>query len=304
MRPLISPYVNGQLKEHILFQNEQLHYGIYSPNSEPQFSGDILWHWHEEFEFGYVIEGTLLYKTSHQEYVLKAGDGIFLNSGALHYIHLLVPAGNARIHSQFFDRSFLGGGPDSIFDTKYIAPIVQQKQLQAIPFYHQNKEDQEVLRQLTEAVRMAHRQPLFYEFSLRGLFSSLWETVYMRAAKQLPSPELYNLKEEERIKKMLSFIQEHFSEKLTVAQIADCVPISERECYRIFQNSLGTTPAEFLLSVRLKEARKLLASTSKSIVEIALESGFHSSSYFGKLFRQQYLMSPGEYRRSIIPWNA
>ena len=95
---------------------------------------------------------------------------------------------------------------------------------------------------------------------------------------------------------MLTFIQEHYSEKLTVAQIAGCVPISERECYRLFQNSLGTTPTEFLLSVRLKKSRNLLATTQKSIVEVALESGFSNSSYFGKLFRQQYLMSPGEYR--------
>lgn len=299
MIPLVSPYVNGDLKENILFQNEQLHYSIYSPKSEPQFYGDILWHWHEEFEFGYVIKGTLLYKTSHQEYVLKEGDGIFLNSGALHYIHLLVPAGNARIHSQFFDRKFLGGSTNSIFDTKYIAPVMQQKQLQAIPFYRQNKEDQYVLRQLTETIRMAHRQPLFYEFNLRNLFSSIWETVYMRATEQIPSQELYNLKEEERIKKILTFIQEHYSEKLTVARIAGCVPISERECYRLFQNRLGTTPAEFLLSVRLKKARVLLSSTQKSIVEVALESGFSNSSYFGKLFRQQYLMSPGEYRRKM-----
>lgn len=291
--------MDNQRKEQIIFQNRQLHYSIYSPQAGPQFCGDILWHWHEEFEFGYVTEGTLLYKTSHQEYVLNEGDGIFLNSGALHYIHLLVPAESARIHSQFFDRSFLGGSPGSIFDTKYIAPVMQQKQLQAIPFYRRNKEDQHVLRQLTEAIRLAHKQPAFYEFQLRNLFSSLWETVYTRAENQLPSRELYNLREEERIKKMLTFLQEHCSEKLSVSQIAGCVPISERECYRLFQSSLGTTPAEFLLSVRMKKARDLLASNQKSIVEVALESGFGSSSYFGKLFRQQYLMSPGEYRRSM-----
>lgn len=121
----------------------------------------------------------------------------------------------------------------------------------------------------------------------------------MRATKQTSSQKLYNLKDEERVKKMLAFIQEHYAEKLTIAQIAGCVPISERECYRLFQNSLETTPAEFLLFVRLKNARELLAITSKSVVEIALESGFGSSSYFGKLFREQYRMSPGEYRRSM-----
>lgn len=293
-----SPCKDDHQKEHILFQNEQLHYGIYSPPSGSQFHGDILWHWHEEFEFGSVIEGTLLYKTSHQEYVLKAGDSIFLNSGALHYLHLLVPAEKARIHSQFFDRNFLGGGPGSIFDTKYIAPVLEQKQLQAIPFYHQNKKDQDVLIQLAEAVRIAHRQPRFYEFHLRNLFSSLWETVYLRATDQLPPRELYNGKEEERIKKMMTFIREHYPEKLTVAQIAGCVPISERECHRLFQSSLEMTPMEFLLSVRMKKARDLLTATQKSIVEVALVTGFGNSSYFGKLFRQQYRMSPGEYRRS------
>lgn len=55
------------------------------------------------------------------------------------------------------------------------------------------------------------------------------------------------------------------------------------------------TPVEFLISYRLKKACELLITTKKSILEIALECGFNNSSYFGKLFKQQYHTSPGEY---------
>ena len=86
MQNLSEPRKNSLLKEQIVFPNEQFNYSIYSPKSDAQFCGDILWHWHDEFEFGYVIEGTLLYKTDIHEYVLQKGDAIFINSGVLHYL--------------------------------------------------------------------------------------------------------------------------------------------------------------------------------------------------------------------------
>ena len=244
---LSNPRVDSQLKEQILFQNDQLHYGIYFPESVQQFYGDILWHWHEEFEFGVVTKGSLLYKTNQHEYVLNEGDAVFINSGALHYLHLLVPA------------------------------LEQAK--------------------AEEAARIAHRKKPFYEFRLRSIFSELWETIYDRTMQpEMPEPA-ESTRDIERIKIMLTFMREHCHEKLTVPQIAGCIPVSERECYRLFQNNLGMTPTEFLVSLRLKKARDQLVSTRKNIVEIALESGFGGSSYFSKVFRQEFNLSPGEYRR-------
>lgn len=294
---LSNPRVDSQLKEQIIFQNDQLHYGIYAQESEPQFYGDILWHWHDEFEFGVVTRGSLIYKTNQHEYALNEGDGVFINSGVLHYLQLLVPAPDAGIYTQFFDRSFLAGSVESIFDMKYVAPVIEQKQLDLIPFYHNRKNDRYFLSQLAEAARTAQEGKSFYEFRLRNLFSSLWETIYSRATELEAVDMTESTHDIERVKIMLTFMREHYHEKLTVPQIADCIPVSERECYRLFQNNLGMTPTEFLISLRLKNARDLLISTQKSVVEIALESGFGNSSYFGKVFRQEFHMPPGEYRR-------
>ena len=294
---LSNPRVDSQLKEQIIFQNDQLHYGIYDEKAEPQFYGDILWHWHDEFEFGVVTRGSLIYKTNQHEYVLNEGDAVFINSGVLHYLHLLVPAPEARIYTQFFDRSFLAGSAESIFDMKYVTPVIEQKQLDLIPFYHNRKNDRYFLSQLADAARIAQEGKAFYEFRLRNLFSSLWETIYSRATELEAVDMTESMHDIERVKIMLTFIREHYHEKLTVPQIADCIPVSERECYRLFQNNLGMTPTEFLISLRLKKARDLLITTRKSVVEIALESGFGNSSYFGKVFRQEFHMSPGDYRR-------
>lgn len=296
MPEFLQSDTNNTLKEQIVFQNEKLHYSLYYPENKKQFYEDVIWHWHDEFEFGYILEGSMLYKTNQHEYVLHEGDGIFINSGILHYLHLPVSEQNTRIHTQFCDKVFLAGMSDSVFDNKYIRPVMEQKQLDAIPFYHYNQEDRQFLAQITAAARIAQEQANFFEFHLRSIFSTLWEVIYTRGLDKKIPLSLDNNQDDERIKKMLLFIQENYSHKLTVRQIAGCVPISERECYRIFQNKLETSPIDFLISLRLKKAQELLLDTKKSIVEVALESGFENSSYFGKLFKKQYNVSPGKYR--------
>ncbi len=95
---------------------------------------------------------------------------------------------------------------------------------------------------------------------------------------------------------MMRYVQAHFSEKISVSSNAASIPISERECYRLFQNSMGITPIEYLISVRLQNAQSLLMNTNKSILDIALETGFGSSSYFGKIFRSHHRLTPAQYR--------
>ena len=95
---------------------------------------------------------------------------------------------------------------------------------------------------------------------------------------------------------MMRYVQAHFSEKISVSSIAASIPISERECYRLFQNSMGITPIEYLISVRLQNAQSLLMNTNKSILDIALETGFGSSSYFGKILRSHHRLTPAQYR--------
>lgn len=284
-------------KERIIFHSEMLHYGLYMPEEEGYFYGDIPWHWHDEFEFGYLMGGSMLYKTSGHEYVLQKGDGIFINSGVPHYLHPLEPREKVLLQSQFVDRFFLAGAYGNLFDLKYITPVLEQKQLEAVPLYHREKKSRKVLEQLKKAAKLSLTEPPFFELHLRNTFSEIWESVYGWAEELRESGE-GNAPENERIKRMLSFAQEHYQEHLTVEQIAYSVPLSERECYRMFKNSLGITPMEYVISLRMQKAQELLRDTGKSILEVAMESGFGTSSYLGLQFKQHYHMTPKQYRKN------
>ena len=111
-------------KEKIIYQDELLHYGIYRPSEGRQFYGDIPWHWHEEFEFGYVLCGEIVYRTNEHEYTLHKGDGIFINSGILHSLHPVAGEEEVKIQTQFWDKMFLAGHGGSAFVVRYIAPVM------------------------------------------------------------------------------------------------------------------------------------------------------------------------------------
>ena len=67
---------SGNVKEKISYKSQMLHYGLYDPGEG--YFPEIPWHWHEEFEFGYLTGGAIRYKTAREEFILREGDGIFL----------------------------------------------------------------------------------------------------------------------------------------------------------------------------------------------------------------------------------
>ena len=100
-----------------------------------------------------------------------------------------------------------------------------------------------------------------------------------------------------RLKSATLFVNEHYAEPITVAQLAERVGVSASKFTRLFVQTLNMTPGKYILGVRLTAARKLLETTAKTIAEIAQETGFCDHSHFVKAFRRARGVTPGEYRR-------
>ena len=287
----------GALEEKIIHQGRIPHYALYPGGFAQPFIVDIPWHWHGEFEFGYVVSGRIRYKTSSREVVLSAGDGIFINSGVLHALTPLPPMEEVKIYSQFIDGSFLTGGDAGTLYERYVRPVAEAYRLDAVPVL-KGEGEKGFLSRLEQAVAFVKGRQDFYELRVRCLFLELWETVFRWAeAAPADSPAAgYDPTADSRMKEMILLIQRHYPEPLRVSDLAAAAHVSERECYRLFQERIGMTPAEFLLSVRMRQAVEQLSYTGKSILEIAVETGFGSSSYFGKRFKELYGVSPGQFR--------
>ena len=81
------------------------------------------------------------------------------------------------------------------------------------------------------------------------------------------------------------------------AQIAKQINTSVRNLERTFQRKLGVSPARYYLSRRLEKARELLLHTNMSTLDIALQCGFSSSSYFARCFLREFKIRPSDLRK-------
>jgi len=105
--------------------------------------------------------------------------------------------------------------------------------------------------------------------------------------------------EDEIVSLSQSWIRSHYSEPVSVVDIAAVAGQSERQLRRRFSEAIGESPQQYLQRVRIEEAQSMLRETNLSVTEIALAAGFSSSAYFGRAFKKLTAMSPGGYRKIV-----
>lgn len=84
-----------------------------------------------------------------------------------------------------------------------------------------------------------------------------------------------------------------------IASLAEKLGISEVYLRKLFKETYGISPSNYLTAVRLKNAKKLMKYTFLTLEECALQSGFSSLQYFCRLFKKETGISPGKYRKRL-----
>ena len=97
---------------------------------------------------------------------------------------------------------------------------------------------------------------------------------------------------------IVGHIEDHLREKITVAELARLSHLSVSRFHRVFKGATGRSPTDFIIDRRVQTARRLLATTSLSLAEIADATGFASVYYFSRMFRQFAGSSPSAYRKA------
>ncbi|MBF2028326.1 MAG: helix-turn-helix transcriptional regulator [Oscillatoriales cyanobacterium C42_A2020_001] len=95
----------------------------------------------------------------------------------------------------------------------------------------------------------------------------------------------------------IEYINEHLSEDISLAAIAAHLGMSQYYFCRLFKQSLGITPHQYLIQQRVERAKQLLKRRELNITEIALECGFVDQSHLAKSFRQYTGISPKQFRQ-------
>ena len=212
--------------------------------AEDLSSYSVAWHWHEEFEYVLCMKGPLHVDVNKTRLTLQTGQGVFINSGALHAVEQ-ASEGTALLHSGVFHPR-LTGGMDTIFWQKLIRPMTQPDAPafflldESVPWQRQ------VLGCLHDSWKEVSDEPFDYENRVRYYLSLALRLLSTQCVGGRTKVSQQEQIASERMKQMLRFVEEHYSEELTVQLIADSVALSESACLRSFRQMLGITPIQYV----------------------------------------------------------
>jgi len=298
----------GAEKDLINISNVELHVGSKEellPDFAPDFpyiatcakvdQYSVPWHWHKAVEVFYMQSGTLEYYTPKGKMTFPTGSGGMINSNVLHRTRPQEGTEKSIQLLHIFDTSFIAGQQGSRIEQRYITPIIAAPQAELIALYPDHPAQARLLNTIRESFNLSEHD-FGYEMKLRAVLSEIWFQLLVMSLPLLKEAGDYN-KTNDKIKLMMIYIHEHYAEKISIAEIAAAAFSSERECFRAFHDCLHMTPVEYIKSYRLQMACYLLAKSRETITFISHACGLGSSSYFGKVFRENIGCTPIEYRR-------
>lgn len=288
---IITNQFQKELKQH---GNEQFPFLVSYQKLSEYESGSFMWHWHPEIEITYVQKGTMCYKVNHMVYHLKEGDIVFNNSGALHS-GTMEDQKDCSYIPVTFDSRLIYGFFQSTINSKYVDPVLQDSLLPALCINQSEPWHRPFREYLLRIIDLDKKKPDFYELDITICLQSMWRLLLEHIIYE-PQASRENSLEYDRIKKILSYIEENYQNKITLNDIARHIHLCESECTRLFKRHMNTTLFAFLQEYRIERSLELLQA-GEPISAVADKAGFSDPNYYSKVFARIKGCSPREYRK-------
>ena len=238
----------------------------------------------------------MCYKVNNQTYHLREGDIIFNNSNALH-------SGAMENHMDCayipitFDPRLIYGFFQSTICTRYVDPVIQNLAVCAVHIDYSEKWHETFRDRMLEVISLDKQKPDFYELDISIRMQLLWRLLVEHLPHQ-PVSTTSDFTEYERIRRILSYIEQNYMNQITLDDISEHIHLCESECTRLFKRHMNTTLFSFLQEYRIERSLEYL-NTKESISSIAEKTGFSDSNYYSKVFSKIKGCSPREYRKNL-----
>lgn len=242
-------------------------------------------HRHGTYELYYMVKGQREYFIEDRFFMVEEGDFVLIprnvfhrtdgNGGLRYLVHF-----SERFLQKFFTRETVDGILRRIPFLFRGEPRVQE-QLSGVL--------DAMLTEFRRAEEMRHPQD---EMRLSGF---LYQLLYAMAySANTYVPHAYG---DERITRIIQYINENYNRITDIDQIAEHFFISKYHLCRYFRKNLGIPLVAYLNTIKVNQACRMMKAGCSNMTQIALECGFNSSSYFCKVFKKERGISPTEYRK-------
>lgn len=260
-----------------------------------------LCHWHEDVELSFVLKGSMEYYAGGDHVHVSEGDAIVVNSRQMHfnystsgkecrYICVLFPndlfTDNAYLKHTFFQAVTESGIRHFDFKKSDTSPL-------------EKEERQRVELIARQVMVLQEKQERGSDLEILSLLYRLWDILLQKTFRMQGESKAPLSPEEHELRVMVSYLHLHYAEDITLNEIAGAANIGRTKCCSLFKENTNLSPMEFLNTYRLEKAREKLAMPGSRVGDTATSCGFNSLSYFTKMFRRKYGVTPKEYRASL-----
>lgn len=252
-------------------------------------------HWHDEFELFKIDKGKATLRIGSSYFEIQEGDLLFINSGEL---HAAMTNEDCICRAAVFSPEMLLTPASDQIQMKYIAPILSGHLVLQNPIKRQNEHEMKIQESFDEVYRLIQERPIGYELTLKArLFLIFGEYIQCSHYNDPLKAVKKNSNAVENIKSVINYIQNNYQENITIQLLAERINVSQGHFCRLFKQYTMKTPIQYINQYRLSKAMELLQTTDRKILDIALDTGFNSLSYFINVFEESIGCTPSQYRK-------
>lgn len=252
-------------------------------------------HWHKSYEIIHVQRGKAVFHIDSRPYEAQADDLLFIPSGALHVGYSLADEDVEYlaivIHPTFM-RSTLH---DSAYET-YIMPLLEGRA--QLPILFSSTDESAALYRtiIREATAENERQDAAYQLIVKHQFQLLYAHLSRQYLPKRLTDKPAPIPHWESFKPLLSHIESHVAQPLSVEEAARIVNLNPFHFCRTFKRLTGRTFVDYVNLCRVNEADRLLRTSEWNITEIAERIGCGNANYFTKLYKKYKGYPPSKSR--------
>lgn len=252
-------------------------------------------HWHPYMEIVYIKKGKGNVSLDFTTHYVESGDIVLILPGQIHGISQHEYYSMEYENIIFSVDLFRSRNQDAL-DRDFFDPLL------AGDFQIKNIYDKDdplypkLSACLNRVDTLCAETPLGYRLALKGCYFEFFYLIYSEAIRNGSEPSASRTRHLERIKQILSYIEQNYKEAISIPEIASFCGFSESHFMRFFKASTGMPFTAYLNDFRLTIAARLLVTTEESVLSVAQECGFFNLSYFNRLFKKKYAVTPSRYR--------
>ena len=256
-------------------------------------SPHIPMHWHDAMEILFCLNGEVTIQIDHKAFLLSRNQLVVFDSKEMHSIQSASPL-----------YMFLCIHVDKKQMALYCPDLeLYHIQCQPLPLDHPKSTEYLTLCQLArDLTRSSIKKESTSTMRSDGIaLLMLSDLIQSFSVYAPPGTATDEKKPNDVLRVIISYVTEHYPEKITLNDISARIGFSKEYFCRFFKQHMGITFLQYLNEVRISHAGRLLSSTELSVAEVMHQIGFTNQTVFNRMYKELYGMTPRQSRKYVKP---